>query len=76
MSAAGFAPDWPLPPGVRAWQTLRTGGGFCTFADAQRFFSHRREAPCGRMATMIWIEAGRPGVSAGPLTSDPGIPIY
>ena len=21
-----------------------------------RFFSHRREAPCGRMATLIWLE--------------------
>jgi YfiH family protein len=31
------------------------GGGFCTFAEADRFFSHRREAPCGRMATLIWL---------------------
>lgn len=31
----------------------------CTFADASRFFSHRREAPCGRMASLIWREAGR-----------------
>jgi YfiH family protein len=30
------------------------GGGLCTFTDAQRFFSHRREAPCGRMATLVW----------------------
>jgi YfiH family protein len=30
------------------------GGNFCTFADSERFFSHRREAPCGRMATLIW----------------------
>lgn len=30
------------------------GGGFCTFADSARFFSHRRAAPCGRMATLIW----------------------
>lgn len=30
------------------------GGGFCTFAARERFFSHRREAPCGRMATLIW----------------------
>lgn len=27
----------------------------CTHADASRFFSHRREAPCGRMATLIWL---------------------
>jgi YfiH family protein len=31
------------------------GGGFCTFTEAERFFSHRREAPCGRMATLIWM---------------------
>jgi YfiH family protein len=30
------------------------GGNFCTFADSERFFSHRRAAPCGRMATLIW----------------------
>lgn len=30
------------------------GGNHCTFADPERFFSHRREAPCGRMATLIW----------------------
>jgi len=32
------------------------GGGFCTFTDAERFFSHRREAPCGRMASLIWLD--------------------
>jgi hypothetical protein len=31
------------------------GGGFCTFAEERRFFSHRREAPCGRMATLVWL---------------------
>jgi YfiH family protein len=31
------------------------GGGFCTFTESRRFFSHRREAPCGRIATMIWL---------------------
>jgi YfiH family protein len=30
------------------------GGGFCTFAETDRFFSHRRQAPCGRLATLIW----------------------
>ena len=30
------------------------GGNFCTFAEFGRFFSHRREGPCGRMATLIW----------------------
>jgi YfiH family protein len=32
------------------------GGGSCTFTAAARYFSHRREAPCGRMASMIWLE--------------------
>lgn len=34
------------------------GGGFCTFTEPERFFSHRREAPCGRMATLIWLDGG------------------
>ena len=29
------------------------GGGFCTFADSERFFSYRRDGQCGRMATFI-----------------------
>lgn len=32
------------------------GGGWCTRTEPARFFSHRREAPCGRMATVIWLE--------------------
>lgn len=32
-----------------------TGGGWCTHADAARFFSHRRDAPCGRHASAIWL---------------------
>lgn len=31
------------------------GGDFCTYLDAERFYSHRRESPCGRMATLIWL---------------------
>ena len=31
------------------------GGGWCTHSESERFFSHRREAPCGRMATLIWL---------------------
>lgn len=30
------------------------GGGFCTYTSETRFFSHRRAAPCGRMATLVW----------------------
>ena len=28
----------------------------CTYSDPQRFFSHRRDGPTGRMATLIWRE--------------------
>ncbi len=30
------------------------GGDFCTFTDAQRFFSYRRDGVTGRMASLIW----------------------
>ena len=30
------------------------GGQWCTFADRQRFFSHRRDGRGGRMAALIW----------------------
>lgn len=36
--------------GVRAIH----GGGWCTYADAVRFFSYRRDGRCGRMAALIW----------------------
>ena len=32
------------------------GGGFCTYTDSERFFSHRREPRGGRMATTIWLD--------------------
>lgn len=32
------------------------GGGECTFADAGRYFSYRRDGVSGRMATLIWRE--------------------
>jgi YfiH family protein len=31
------------------------GGGFCTFTDSGRFWSYRRRAESGRMASLIWI---------------------
>ena len=34
-----------------------SGGGWCTYADASRFFSFRRDGQCGRMAALIWMEA-------------------
>lgn len=44
---------------ARAGVTAVHGGGECTYADSERFFSHRREAPCGRMASLIWLDDGR-----------------
>lgn len=32
------------------------GGDSCTISDPARFFSHRRDARTGRMASLIWIE--------------------
>jgi copper oxidase (laccase) domain-containing protein len=36
----------------------RAGGGdaWCTYADAARYFSFRRDGQCGRMAALIWLE--------------------
>ena len=31
------------------------GGGHCTHADAERYFSHRRDGMTGRQATLIWL---------------------
>jgi YfiH family protein len=30
------------------------GGGHCTYSEAERYFSHRRDGHCGRQATLIW----------------------
>ncbi|PHS19185.1 MAG: multi-copper polyphenol oxidoreductase [Kangiella sp.] len=32
------------------------GGDLCTFEDSERFYSYRRDAETGRMASLIWIE--------------------
>jgi len=32
------------------------GGGECTFAQADKYFSHRRDGRTGRQATLIWLE--------------------
>jgi YfiH family protein len=37
------------------------GGGECTYSDAERFYSHRRDGKTGRMATLIWLEADTRG---------------
>ena len=31
------------------------GGGLCTHAEPERFFSYRRDGACGRQATLIWL---------------------
>ncbi len=36
------------------------GGGLCTVSDPERFFSHRRDRPGGRMAALAWIEPAAP----------------
>jgi len=34
------------------------GGGFCTYTDSQRFYSHRRDqGKTGRMASLIWMDS-------------------
>ena len=34
------------------------GGQACSFSDAERFFSYRRDGVTGRMASLIWIDNG------------------
>jgi YfiH family protein len=37
------------------------GGGECTFAAADRYFSHRRDGVTGRQATLIWLDSQQRG---------------
>jgi YfiH family protein len=41
---------------ARAGVTAVTGGEYCTLADHERFYSHRRDGITGRQATLIWLE--------------------
>ena len=63
---AAFAPTrpghWLLDLYLVARQRLAargvtrvSGGGFCTYSDAARFFSHRRDPRSGRMAAVAWL---------------------
>lgn len=65
-AAAAFAASrpghWLLDLYVVAQQRLRSrgvrqiyGGNFCTYSDAARFFSYRRDGSTGRMAALIWL---------------------
>lgn len=31
------------------------GGDFCTFTDTERFYSYRRNACTGRLASLVWL---------------------
>lgn len=44
---------------ARAGVTAIYGGGRCTYAEPQAFFSYRRDGPCGRMASLIFRRRGR-----------------
>ena len=50
MDLAGLARQRLRGVGVREVHDC----GLCTFEDRARFFSHRRDGTCGRMAALIW----------------------
>jgi YfiH family protein len=65
-AAAAFTPHaagkWLADLFLLARQRLRRagvgevhGGTLCTYSDARRFFSYRRERRTGRMAAVIWL---------------------
>jgi len=52
----------PKPPALelalaQEGVTAVYGGGLCTYSNAPLFYSHRREAPTGRQAALIWRNA-------------------
>lgn len=66
-AATAFAPTrpghWLLDLYAVARQRLAargvgrvSGGGFCTYSDAARFHSWRRDRGSGRMSALIWLE--------------------
>ena len=66
-SAAAFAPGKPGKFYADLYALARRclsrsgvvriyGGGYCTYAERERFFSYRRDGATGRMASLIWIQ--------------------
>ena len=41
---------------ARLGVTQVSGGAECTYRDAERFFSYRRDGVTGRMASLVWID--------------------
>jgi YfiH family protein len=41
---------------ARSGVTRVYGGGYCTYAERERFYSYRRDGATGRMASLIWME--------------------
>jgi len=41
---------------LRAGVSHISGGEFCTYSDAHRFFSYRRDGQTGRMANLVWLK--------------------
>ncbi len=62
VSADPPHPGWRCDlAGLLQWQLRELGcldvlrDPACTWSDASRWFSHRRQAPCGRMVTVAWL---------------------
>lgn len=45
-----------LLAGAGAGVTGIYGGGWCTYAERERFYSYRRDGVTGRMASLIWLK--------------------
>ena len=45
---------------ARSGVTSVFGGGWCTYSDPERFYSHRRDGVTGRMASLVWLRQDSP----------------